>query len=89
MTIVVEATELDWQADALCREVDAGETFFPERGEPNVDAKRICAGCEVRAECLAFALAQDIRFGIWGGMSERERTRLRRAENARNRGWAA
>ena len=41
------------------------------------DAKRVCSGCSVRAECLEFALANDERFGIWGGLSERERRRLR------------
>jgi WhiB family redox-sensing transcriptional regulator len=48
---------------------------LPGEGE----AKRICSGCEVRAECLEYALAHDERFGIWGGLSERERRRLRRA----------
>ena len=42
------------------------------------EAKKICTGCEVKAECLEYALANDERFGIWGGLSERERRRLRR-----------
>ena len=42
------------------------------------EAKKICVGCEVRAECLSYALANDERFGIWGGLSERERRRLKR-----------
>ena len=42
------------------------------------DAKRICQGCEVRAECLEYALANDERFGLWGGLSERERRKLKR-----------
>lgn len=68
----------DWQERALCAQTDP-EAFFPEKGGSTREAKRICAGCEVRAECLEYALAQDERFGIWGGLSERERRRLRRA----------
>jgi WhiB family transcriptional regulator, redox-sensing transcriptional regulator len=70
--------ELDWQARALCAQTDP-EAFFPEKGGSTREAKRICSGCEVRAECLEYALANDERFGIWGGLSERERRRLRRA----------
>ena len=68
----------EWQERALCAQTDP-EAFFPEKGGSTREAKRICAGCEVRAECLEYALAQDERFGIWGGLSERERRRLRRA----------
>ncbi|GAA1876247.1 hypothetical protein GCM10009836_67010 [Pseudonocardia ailaonensis] len=70
--------EQEWQERALCAQTDP-EAFFPEKGGSTREAKRICAGCEVRAECLEYALAQDERFGIWGGLSERERRRLRRA----------
>ncbi len=69
--------EQDWQERALCAQTDP-EAFFPEKGGSTREAKRICAGCEVRAECLEFALAHDERFGIWGGLSERERRRLKR-----------
>jgi WhiB family redox-sensing transcriptional regulator len=68
----------EWQERALCAQTDP-EAFFPEKGGSTREAKRICSGCEVRAECLEYALAQDERFGIWGGLSERERRRLRRA----------
>ena len=67
----------EWMADGLCAEVDP-ELFYPEGGESNRDAKRICAGCEVRVECLAYALAHRERFGVWGGTTERERRRMRR-----------
>jgi WhiB family redox-sensing transcriptional regulator len=73
-----EAEEPDWQERALCAQTDP-EAFFPEKGGSTREAKRICSGCEVRAECLEYALAHDERFGIWGGLSERERRRLRRA----------
>lgn len=71
------AEEPDWQERALCAQTDP-EAFFPEKGGSTREAKRICSGCEVRAECLEYALAHDERFGIWGGLSERERRRLRR-----------
>jgi WhiB family transcriptional regulator, redox-sensing transcriptional regulator len=67
----------NWQERALCAQTDP-EAFFPEKGGSTREAKRICAGCEVRAECLEYALAFDERFGIWGGLSERERRRLKR-----------
>ncbi len=67
----------EWQERALCAQTDP-EAFFPEKGGSTREAKRICSGCEVRAECLEYALAHDERFGIWGGLSERERRRLRR-----------
>jgi len=70
--------EPDWQERALCAQTDP-EAFFPEKGGSTREAKRICSGCEVRAECLDYALTHDERFGIWGGLSERERRRLRRA----------
>jgi WhiB family redox-sensing transcriptional regulator len=70
--------EASWQERALCAQTDP-EAFFPEKGGSTREAKRICASCEVRAECLEYALAHDERFGIWGGMSERERRRLKRA----------
>ncbi len=67
----------DWQDRALCAQTDP-EAFFPEKGGSTREAKRICASCEVRAECLEYALQNDERFGIWGGLSERERRRLKR-----------
>jgi WhiB family redox-sensing transcriptional regulator len=73
-----EGDEQDWQERALCAQTDP-EAFFPEKGGSTREAKRICSGCEVRAECLEYALTHDERFGIWGGLSERERRRLRRA----------
>jgi WhiB family redox-sensing transcriptional regulator len=54
------------------------ELFFPERGVSTREAKEACRGCVVREECLEFALDNREKFGIWGGMSERERRRLRR-----------
>jgi len=67
-----------WQDHALCAQTDP-EAFFPEKGGSTREAKRVCTGCDVKSECLTFALAHDERFGIWGGLSERERRRLKRA----------
>ena len=68
---------LAWQTDALCSQTDP-EAFFPEKGGSTREAKRVCASCDVRSDCLEYALANDERFGIWGGMSERERRRLKK-----------
>ncbi len=72
-----ENNQLSWQADALCAQTDP-EAFFPEKGGSTRDAKKICTSCEVRAHCLEYALENDERFGIWGGLSERERRKLRK-----------
>jgi len=69
--------ELGWQTDALCAQTDP-EAFFPEKGGSTRDAKKVCGACNVRAQCLEYALSNDERFGIWGGLSERERRRLRK-----------
>jgi WhiB family redox-sensing transcriptional regulator len=66
-----------WADLALCAQTDP-EAFFPEKGGSTREAKRVCRSCEVRAECLEYALENDERFGIWGGLSERERRRVKR-----------
>jgi len=79
--VIVRPEDVDdqgWQDRALCAQTDP-EAFFPEKGGSTREAKRVCRGCEVKAECLDYALENDERFGIWGGMSERERRRLKRA----------
>jgi len=72
-----DAEELAWHERALCAQTDP-EAFFPEKGGSTREAKRVCQSCEVRTECLEYALANDERFGIWGGLSERERRRLKK-----------
>lgn len=72
-----DAWDPAWPAQAACRGVDP-DLFFPDRGG-NVDAAlATCAGCPVRATCLADALLRGERHGIWGGTSERTRRVLRR-----------
>lgn len=62
------------------------DLFFPERGASTKEAKEVCMGCQMREECLEYALANGEKFGIWGGMSERERRRLRRARALARKG---
>lgn len=71
-------SEFAWQNRANCRD-NAVDEFYPEGfgRAPRVKyAKRVCSACDVRAECLAWALDNDERHGIWGGLTERERMRL-------------
>ena len=72
-----EENPLAWQTDSLCAQTDP-EAFFPEKGGSTREAKKICGSCEVRNNCLEYALENDERFGIWGGLSERERRKLRK-----------
>ena len=66
-----------WQERGLCAQTDP-EAFFPEKGGSTREAKKVCLTCDVRQECLEYALAHDERFGIWGGLSERERRKLKK-----------
>lgn len=68
---------MGWQERALCAQTDP-EAFFPEKGGSTREAKKVCTSCDVRSECLEYALENDERFGIWGGLSERERRKLKR-----------
>ncbi len=71
-----------WTEFAACQYTD-GDLWFPEKGGSVRAAKRICGGCAVRAECLAYALENDEQFGVWGGLSERERNGSRPRASAR------
>ena len=66
-----------WMDLALCAETDP-EAFFPEKGGSTREAKKVCRSCEVQPECLEYALEHDEHFGIWGGLSERERRCLKK-----------
>lgn len=76
-----EEEQRDWMLEARCLDADP-EAFFPEKGGSTREAKRICAACPVREECLQYALDNDERFGIWGGLSERERRRAKRLSSS-------
>lgn len=68
----------EWMAAGICAQTDP-DAFFPEKGGSTREAKAICRSCPVRAACLDYALEHEERYGIWGGLSERERRRLRDA----------
>jgi WhiB family transcriptional regulator, redox-sensing transcriptional regulator len=68
-------SELEWMFEASCRGMDADLFFPPSDGDDSL-AKEICAACPVRAACLGFALENHERFGVWGGLGEKERARL-------------
>ena len=76
---------IGWHKYARCAEPDVDpEIFYVERGQSTKEARAVCAGCPVRAECLAFAMddADARAWGIWGGSSPRERRAMRRREVA-------
>jgi WhiB family transcriptional regulator, redox-sensing transcriptional regulator len=68
-----------WYDDAACAAVGPA-LFYVERGASTVQAETVCAGCPVRVQCLDFAIERRESFGVWGGLSARERVgvRLRR-----------
>lgn len=72
---------VSWREAALCAETDP-EAFFPERGGDPGPAQRICARCPVAAQCLEHALTAGERYGVWGGLTAYQRTRLARARHA-------
>lgn len=71
-----------WTARAACRTADP-EMFFPDKGDPKTAAaaKRFCARCPVVSECLEFGMGEHM--GVWGGLTARERERLRRVRSYR------
>jgi WhiB family redox-sensing transcriptional regulator len=82
-----------WRQHSLCRDTDP-DLFFPvgTTGQALVqidNAKAVCRQCPVQAECLEYALSTNQDSGIWGGTSEEERRKLRRAWVARQRAATA
>ena len=66
-----------WFEDAACQGMPI-EAFFPGSGVRPVEALETCAACPVRSECLEWALAHHVHWGVWGGLTERERFREKR-----------
>ncbi|NUS44586.1 MAG: WhiB family transcriptional regulator [Mycobacteriaceae bacterium] len=64
-----------WRRAAICAQTDP-EIFFPELGGSVREAKRLCARCPVRRDCLAHALQNREHHGVWGGLSDNERRQL-------------
>ena len=71
-----------WRLEALCARVDP-ELFFPEKGESPKGAKVVCEHCPVRAECLRWAVSNNIRWGVWGGLTTQQRQHLVRVARSR------
>jgi WhiB family redox-sensing transcriptional regulator len=69
-------TRQDWSLSARCR--GTGDAMFPEAVQQK-RVRQLCHGCPVRAECLAEALDGRMEWGVWGGLTERERRTLLRA----------
>jgi WhiB family redox-sensing transcriptional regulator len=88
LPVATDPDDRTWQDYANCLGVDP-DLFFPERGASTREAKEVCRGCIVRAQCLEYALVNSEKFGIWGGMSERERRRIRRQRSLARQAAAA
>lgn len=82
--IVTTYDSEDWRQDAACRDLDTA-IFFPDSEEDSATAMAICASCPVRAACLEFALVTRQDDGVWGGLSETERRRVRRRRQTERR----
>lgn len=67
--------EVAWQDWGMCSQTSP-DAFFPEKGQPNAAAKRVCASCPVQPECLEYAIVHEERYGVWGGTSERARRQM-------------
>ena len=78
----------NWRQDAACRDLDTA-VFFPETDEETGAALAVCATCPVREACLEFALVTRQDDGVWGGMTETDRKRLRRRRQEAARRKAA
>lgn len=70
-------SDRSWMTEANCLGLDP-TLFFPERGRIPKEARDVCAGCDVKSKCLDYSLDNGEYFGVWGGVSERERRSLRR-----------
>ena len=79
-----------WLQDAACQDVDDASIFFSHNGHTEglqdvYEAKLYCAECPVREECLDHAMTNNERYGIWGGLDEKERRRLKRDQRLRRK----
>jgi WhiB family transcriptional regulator, redox-sensing transcriptional regulator len=86
--MLFELTPEPWSEGSVCAQI-GGDTWYPEKGGSTATAKKACKVCPVTAECLNYALEHDERFGIWGGMSERQRRPLNHNHKATTEPGAA
>ena len=81
--VPLDDTSEDWRSRALCASVDP-ERWFPEKGGDPTPAQAICAVCPVREQCLAYALANNETFGVWGGVTAKGRMEIARSRRTAN-----
>lgn len=74
--LLAAGPDLGWQAHALCASSGSPDDWFPDKGRPRARVRHTCAACPVREQCLAYAIGNGIRYGIWGGLAEEERRAL-------------
>jgi WhiB family redox-sensing transcriptional regulator len=84
MSLADTDDRLDWQEDAACRAYD-NVVFFGDEGESELEkqaresrAKVVCRSCPVQEACLEFAMETNQKYGIWGGLTDKERASLKR-----------
>lgn len=68
-----------WMRLAACRSMDT-EEFYPPRGGDLAGPRAVCAECPVQNECLNYAIENGDHFGIWGGLSDKQRRKVRRQQ---------
>lgn len=78
-----------WRDFAACRDIEDPNIFFPGQREGGAEAKLVCAGCPARKACLEFAITNGEKFGIWGGMSEKQRNKIRKQRRLQREAAAA
>jgi len=85
LSVAESIEEMDWQEEAACRDHENVIFFGPEQGESELErqpreahAKSICQRCPVAEPCLEFAMESNQKYGIWGGLNEKERASLKR-----------
>lgn len=78
---IVTSERPAWWRYGECNGLDP-DLFFPQQGGDTVGARKVCASCPVRRQCLEYALANNEHWGIWGGLTEMERRAIRRRRKA-------
>ena len=84
LRIAVPEGEPHWRDLAACADI-GGDLWFPEKGESAEPAKAVCAICPSRLPCREYSLQRNETFGVWGGLAEADRRRLRRQQRNMNR----
>lgn len=77
--IWINTRDTSWYSQAICASTDP-EAWVPDHPDPAHTRmlKRICNSCPVQTQCAAYAIANNFSHGIWGGLTPRERTQMRK-----------